>query len=714
MMKFNLNKENVLKILKLNNVPSENSGSPELVKARRNIYLQAGLAVLTIVLTLVIIFSMTAAWYTNIVETSGLVFEVESWGYSGEVTISDKVVAAAPGDSGVVGLTVSGANEESSEILDVKVNVTKDAMRDEMQQRMFFYVDTAATENGENVERVYLSSLKDYSYTLFSGGSILMNDDFSNVPELKWQWVYDVLGYYVIAEEDENGALEVTEYIRPIEYDFDKATFKETTQTLTVDGEEREVGTYEIATVDGTLTPEEFLEEFSKNDGYQGTLNIQIGDEEISGNETEFDEPVTIDGGTFYQVGTDANGRGIYAHLCTYSEIEAATAYDTNLGELAKKKADDNVPEDADISVLTFEATVGVTVEQKKIETTVVSDVEGFKNAIENGGFVELGGNIVIDSTKQIVVPSGKEVWIDLGGNTITSGVTGTGGAIVAEEESSITLVNGKMQGADGTNDRAIESIGGEINLSGVEITGFDRAVNISDEQTVSADSTVRISGCTFNADSIGVFISGNGQKSEQKTKLIIEDTTITSKGYGISGNGSDNRIGTDIQIINSTIKSTAVEDGGPGIYHPQRDGTLTVYNSTVEGYTGIAIKGGYLEVISSEIIGNGDKLEDPVGDNSGSADPGDAIYIENNYEKNSISVVIREEENSGTAELKSTTVTSEKDHAVRIFDETRKNVKITIYGGTFSGIGDIKTEWLAEGMKKEETNGAYKVVPSA
>ncbi|MBQ2898743.1 MAG: hypothetical protein IJE28_03255 [Oscillospiraceae bacterium] len=667
MMKFNLNKENVLKILKLNNVPSENSGSPELVKARRNIYLQAGLAVLTIVLTLVIIFSMTAAWYTNIVETSGLVFEVESWGYSGEVTISDKVVAAAPGDSGVVGLTVSGANEESSEILDVKVNVTKDAMRDEMQQRMFFYVDAAATENGENVERVYLSSLKDYSYTLFSGGSILMNDDFSNVPELKWQWVYDVLGYYVIAEEDENGALEVTEYIRPIEYDFDKATFKETTQTLTVDGEEREVGTYEIATVDGTLTPEEFLEEFSKNDGYQGTLNIQIGDEEISGNETEFDEPVTIDGGTFYQVGTDANGRGIYAHLCTYSEIEAATAYDTNLGELAKKKADDNVPEDADISVLTFEATVGVTVEQKKIETTVVSDVEGFKNAIENGGFVELGGNIVIDSTKQIVVPSGKEVWIDLGGNTITSGVTGTGGAIVAEEESSITLVNGKMQGADGTNDRAIESIGGEINLSGVEITGFDRAVNISDEQTVSADSTVRISNCTFNADSIGVFISGNGQKSEQKTKLIIEDTTITSGGYGITGNGSDNRIGTDIQIINSTIISTA-KNGGPGIYHPQRDSTLTVYNSTVEGYTGIAIKGGYLEVISSEIIGNGDKLEDPVGDNSGSADPGDAIYIENNYEKNSISVVIREEENSGTAELKATKIESKNDHAVRIF----------------------------------------------
>ena len=172
--------------------------------------------------------------------------------------------------------------------------------------------------------------------------------------------------------------------------------------------------------------------------------------------------------------------------------------------------------------------------------------------------------------------------------------------------------------------------------------------------------------------------------------------------------------IGTDIQIINSTVRSTAKEDGGPGIYHPQRDSTLTVYNSTVEGYTGIAIKGGYLEVISSEIIGNGDKLETPVGDNSGSADPGDAIYIENNYEKNSISVVIREEENSGTAELKATRIESKNDHAVRIFDETRKNVKITIYGGTFSGKGEINDEWLAEGMKTQGTNGAYEVVPIA
>jgi len=707
-MKFNLNKENVLKILKLNNVPSENSGSPELVKARRNIYLQAGLAVLTIVLTLVIIFSMTAAWYTNIVETSGLVFEVESWGYSGEVTISDKVVAAAPGDSGVVGLTVSGANEESSEILDVKVNVTKDAMRDEMQQRMFFYVDTAATENGENVERVYLSSLKDYSYTLFSGGSILMNDDFSNVPELKWQWVYDVLGYYVIAEEDKSGDLAVTEYIRPIEYDFDKATFEETTRTLVVDDVEEEVGTYKIATVDGTHTPEEFLEEFSKNDGFEGELNIRITEDELADMTKEFAEPVEIGGKEYYKIGDAANGRGIYARLCTYGEIEAATVYDTNLGILAKEKADGNNKNEALWGNLTFEATVGVTVEQKKIETTVVSDVTGFKAAIENGEAIALASNIEINNS--ISVPSGSNVWIDLGGNTITSGVTETNGAIVAQKGSSLTVVNGKLEGNGEKTGRGIEAIGAEVNISNVDITGFDRGINISDEKSLDTDSTVRVSGCTVDGVTCAVFVSGNGTGTDNKTQLIVDKCTLTSELYGIVGNGSDNRVGTDIQVLNSTVKSE-----GAGIYHPQRDSTLTIYNSEIEGWTGIAIKGGHLEVISSWITGTGDMYAgDLTGSNSGSADPGDAIYIENNYDKNSISVVIREEENSGTAELKATKIESKKDHAVRIFDETRKNVKITIYGGTFSGIGKIKDEWLAEDMQVKAEGSTYKVVPLA
>ena len=174
--------------------------------------------------------------------------------------------------------------------------------------------------------------------------------------------------------------------------------------------------------------------------------------------------------------------------------------------------------------------------------------------------------------------------------------------------------MNGKLEGNGGKTGRGIEAIGAEVNISNVDITGFDRGINISDEKSLDTDSTVRVSGCTVDGVTCAVFVSGNGTGTGNKTQLIVDKCTLTSALYGIVGNGSDNRVGTDIQVLNSTVKSE-----GAGIYHPQRDSTLTVYNSTVEGYTGIAIKGGYLEVINSEIIGNGEAYEGELeGSNSG------------------------------------------------------------------------------------------------
>ena len=45
-----------------------------LQKIRRRIYARAALAVMTVLMTVVIIFGMTAAWYTNVVQTGGLIF----------------------------------------------------------------------------------------------------------------------------------------------------------------------------------------------------------------------------------------------------------------------------------------------------------------------------------------------------------------------------------------------------------------------------------------------------------------------------------------------------------------------------------------------------------------------------------------------------------------------------------------------------------------
>ena len=123
------------KFLKNNNKKA--AGSTALKRAKRNIYWQAGLAMVTIVLTIVILFAMTAAWYTNIVETSGLVFEAEAWGFDGQITIAEKSIQAAPGDEGSIQLEVVNSSESMTS---VGISASKSRMAEEMQKRLFFYV----------------------------------------------------------------------------------------------------------------------------------------------------------------------------------------------------------------------------------------------------------------------------------------------------------------------------------------------------------------------------------------------------------------------------------------------------------------------------------------------------------------------------------------------------------------------------------------------
>ncbi|MBQ2794482.1 MAG: hypothetical protein IJF04_00500, partial [Oscillospiraceae bacterium] len=329
MMKLNLNNSKILNLI-TNNTQSGKEVSPELVKMQKSIMLKGALALLTVVLTVVILFAMTSAWYTNIVQTSGLVFEVESWGFSGEITVdNNENIKFAPGDEGTVSIT---ANNESDEITPLTVNVSKPYMNEEMQKRLFFYVDTPMTRNGETMERVYINEKEGYTYNLFGGSSLIINEEVKNAPELKWQWVYDMLGYYVLAtpqeaeKESETGVtvtngetdeentairMEIEEYLRPIEYDFDKATFNE--ETL------------ELETIDG-VDVADFLQKLFASDGYSTDENTAVA---MINNELEDQS------GTYYPVDIDENGHGVYAYLCSYTEIEQATVFDTRLGDLA-------------------------------------------------------------------------------------------------------------------------------------------------------------------------------------------------------------------------------------------------------------------------------------------------------------------------------------------------------------------------------------------
>ena len=667
--------------LKQNNTASGQQSSTALAKMRKRVIMQAGLALLTIVLTVIIIFAMSAAWYTNIVQTNGLVFQVKEWGFDGKITTNTDPIQAGPGDDGLIALTVES---QSDEICSVSVSVTKSRMDTEIQKRIYFYVDAQVDRNEETMDRLYLNSQDSYTYTLFSQGVLTLTDTFHNDNQIKWQWVYDVLGYYVLGSQTSTGDVIVSEYLRPIEYDYDAATMEYVTET---DAEGNEILTMEMKTVDGEMTLEEFLVELSETDGYEG----------------EIDPAKKLESG-YYPVDVDENGNGVYAYLCSYAEIERATQYDTLLGDTAAKGETE----------LKYEATLTVSAQKNKNSVVSVTSLAGLNTAVEGGAadVIQLSSDITIGADESLVIADGQQVMLDLNGNRIIYAAGGEDGTtsgtppIVVEAGGSLTMTNGTIANENGDAACAISAVGAELTMSKMVLTGFPTAMKIMDDDAGNegaADSIVRIVDSTLETTSHGIAIYGNGSDSIQSTQLIIDNSKIVSNGFAIYGNGtisSGGKYGTDIQILNSEI--TSVEDSvTAAIYQPQPDSTLTIYNSTVSGYTGIALKGGTVYVIDSVISGLGAQNIPTEFSGSGFTDTGDAIYIETNY---GYSVRL---EISGDSQL-----SSRYGYALQTYEPDAKNVKIKIYSGAFSLVpdADLFCSYVDSGsectMTENEANG--------
>ena len=693
-------------------VPSGNMSPAELNKVQKNITRQAVLAGLTVVLTIVILFAMTSAWYTNIVQTSGLVFEAESWGFDGEIKVgSETPILASPGDGGVVHLEVQNTSQNVSAI---SVNVSKIGMIDEMQQRLFLYVDTHMNRDGETMDRVYLNSQEGYTYTVFANGNLTLTETVSNAPQLKWHWVYDVLGYYVLAQSTEIEGVDVTrvqEYLRPIEYNYDEATTVLKGGTLSSviveepeeaeengesaqaaeNGEDPEAAkpteavepiAMELTTVDGTRSPETFLRELSKTDGYAGTIDTT---------------KVTDDG--YYPVAVDEEtGYGVYAYLCNYAEIQEATKFDTYLGELAyKKKADpDNLTADQE-KLLTFEATLTISAQKNESTAVNVTTLDSLQKAITEykADVIQLSDNIGIPAGQSLVVPENTRVMLDLNGKTITSE---SDRAIDGKPGSSLTILNGDLKGpGDGVKSYGVYTTGAEVVMSSVDVTGFRYGIYLGDNVADNPmDSRVHMVGCTVDAEYYAVFINGNGAQSAQKTQLLIENCTLTSGGMVLTSNGSGDRAGTDIQIVDSTI--TAHETGenearGHGIYHPQKNSTMRIVNSTVSGYCGVVIKGGHVSIENSKIEGTGAYQEAELS-KSGFTDTGDAVYVETGFGYDILLEI------SGKDTVLSHKAKQSK--SLQVFQPDATNVAVRIYSGTFDEAPP--DEYIADGSVR---NGA-------
>lgn len=630
-----------------NNQKNNNSWQTNvgLLKGLRNkIILRAAFSVVILLLTGVLLFSMTAAWYTNVTDTGGLTFVTKQWDFNGSINIESNVISMAPGDSGIVSMQITNNGEETAA---AGVTVSKSSLNELMRKRLYFYVDTPFYRNSERMDRVYVSSTGGYTYTVFAGSQISITAESQNAPALKWVWVYDVLGYYVYGRvTDEN--VQIDEYIRPIEYAYDPIT-----TTFNSDGS--------LKTIDGVQTADDFLVKLSETDGYAGTIDL------------------TKKTNGYYPVYVNSEGYGIWAYLCNYNEILENIEYDTEIGSSNNTES--------------YSVEINIT-GSNSIETALnVNDEETLKAIISTTGYVNLKLTDDMTLDEELVIKNGHRVEIDLNGHTLTSSAESI---ISAEEGSKISLTNGTISGNG--QSIGVETNGAEVVLNNVTLNDVEEGIKIIDHKNdIAADSRVHIIDSQIIGDSDGLWIYGNNGDSDTMTTVIIERSTITGKEYiGVLCNGSYKDI--DIQIIDSIVSGYYA-----AVYHPQKESTLLIERSELEGITGLVVKGGVVNINDSVIKGTGtiDQISDPKYAVSGFTDTGDGIYLEANYDWNAEITVTGD----------NTVVTSANAEAVRkyMFEETDAHIYIS--GGTYSK--DVSA-YLADGATQVKDESGNFVVSSA
>lgn len=644
----------------------QNSREHIVSEAKKRIYKQAGLALTAILVTVALLFAMSTAWYSNVLEAGSLTFQAEKWELNADHVSSNGNVVAQPGARGI--LPVSYKNTSDS-IVNAYVNVSKEQMEVPLQKRIYFYTETPYTvgsgENAENVARRYLTNSTAAPYTVLSMGQLTMSDDFCSVDTpIYWEWVYDLLGYYVRLEPTDDGSVIEKEFLRPIVYDYDKATFDENGNLATVDGKHMD----------------HFLQDITAEDGY---LNKFVESNITTDSKT---------GTKYYTVDNDnQNTLGYYTaiRLLTKQEIAEANAWDTKQGENGASFINN--------------LKITITGEAANVDMINVGTTDDLTKALksENGGYIRLSGNLEL--TENITVSAKKPVILDLNGATLTG--SGTGGDLFTVDKGrELTVINGTIKNSAG-NKTLFGVNNGKLTVSNVTATAEGESqwgIYIQDNNRTTAqdgDSIVYITHSTISTGQPTVMVIGNNTTTAQKTRCVIENSTLTSNYVTVCGNGQTVSGGTAIEIKDSIITGKYA-----AVYHPQDNSTLHAENSTFTGNTGIAVKGGTVYLDNCVVTGRAEAALAGSFNNNGFTDTGAAVYLEAGYERDNIAVYITGENSR---------ITAAKQQALLLYHDAKdtktRKARIAISGGTYSS--DVK-DYLADAHFQSTPNedGTYTV----
>lgn len=654
----------------------QNSRERVVSEAKKRIYKQAGLAVTAILITVVLLFAMSTAWYSNVLEAGSLTFQAEKWELNaGDLSTDGSSVTAQPGARGILPVTYKNTSDS---IINAYIGVSKDGMSSELKKRVYFYTETPYTvgsgSGAETVARRYLTNGTAAPYTVLSMGQLTMSDDFCSVDTpIYWEWVYDLLGYYVRVDSNaaDSGAAVEREYLRPIIYDYDKATFK-------ADGS--------LDTVDGELSAELFMENICKTDGY---LNIFTA---YTKTYTDTTNNTTT---TYYVVdNTDEETLGYYTaiRLLTRQEIAAANVWDTEQG---KNGASFN------------DLKITITGETANVEVINVGTTAELTQALqsENGGYIRLSGNL--DLPENITVSAAEPVILDLNGATLT-GSAASGDLFTVGKGKELTVINGTIKNSAG-NKSLFGVNNGRLTVSNITAIAEGDSqwgIYIQDNNKTTAqdgDSVVYITHSTISTGLPTVMVIGNNTTTAQKTRCVIESSSLTSGYVALYGNGQTVSGGTAIEVRDSNITGKYA-----AVSQPQDNSTFYAENSSFTGDTSIVVKGGSMTLHNCTITGVGTK-GDPAFQSSGFSDTGAGIYLEAGYDRDSILITV-----TGENTLVKTTGYGNQS-AVLLYNDTTnpknktRKARIAVSGGTYSS--DVK-DYLANALFQSTLNddGTYTV----
>ena len=359
---------------------------------------------------------------------------------------------------------------------------------------------------------------------------------------------------------------------------------------------------------DTTISGGEFIQNATTASAYPQTVMTGV----IEG----YTAITRITGGTFINNHNNSKSKVLYA----YSKANGDN-YEVSGGTFNK-----SVPEDycADgfIPASNADGTYGVKagsyvaqIGTKKYETLA----DAIRLATNNKTVTLLAD---IEVNDLISIKNKKNLIIDLNGKTLT-GKTGNYMFNIAED-ASVTFENGTINVAD---NYGAMSVYGQLSLQNVNIEGAaieSSLLLINGNANVTVDKATAISANADVKDCYPAILFKESVEAHNPV-LKVYGTVKAIKMPAIQGNGSDKGT-TDIYIYDgSKVLSDKL-----AMYLPQLC-NVNITGGLVEGYCGIGIKSGTLNISGGEVrgIANDDVIDDKYSQTNGISYDGSAILID-------------------------------------------------------------------------------------